>query len=431
MRRELGDEYVDALYRVYEGRIPPQADLVTYWFEKARAVVESNGACRIGLLATQGIRGGINRQVLERIKATGDIFMAWSDENWVLDGAAVHVSIIGFDDGSQTERMLDGRSVVKINPDLTEGPDTTTALPLRENANLCFRADEKGGPFELDAASASAMLAAPMNVNGRPNSDVLFRWINASDITGRPRGMWIIDFYGMTEGQAAEYEKPFEHLRSQIEREHEQAAANGEVMRPRARWWLHRRPGSEMREAVAGLKRYIGTIKTGKHRPFVWLDHSVLPDNALYIFARDDDYFFGVLHSRAHEVWARTLGTQLREAESGFRYTPTSTFETFPFPWPPGREPKDDALVRAIAEAARELVERRDAWLNPPDAKEEDLKERTLTNLYNESPTWLAEAHLRLDAAVFSAYGWPDKLADTEVLERSLALNHERAAMEG
>ncbi|HXH50524.1 MAG TPA: DNA methyltransferase, partial [Terriglobia bacterium] len=431
LRRELGDEYVDALYRVYEGRIPPQADLVTYWFEKARAVVESNGACRIGLLATQGIRGGINRQVLERIKATGDIFMAWSDENWVLDGAAVHVSIIGFDDGSQTERMLDGRSVVKINPDLTEGPDTTTALPLRENANLCFRADEKGGPFELDAASASAMLAAPMNVNGRPNSDVLFRWINASDITGRPRGMWIIDFYGMTEGQAAEYEKPFEHLRSQIEREHEQAAANGEVMRPRARWWLHRRPGSEMREAVAGLKRYIGTIKTGKHRPFVWLDHSVLPDNALYIFARDDDYFFGVLHSRAHEVWARTLGTQLREAESGFRYTPTSTFETFPFPWPPGREPKDDALVRAIAEAARELVERRDAWLNPPDAKEEDLKERTLTNLYNESPTWLAEAHLRLDAAVFSAYGWPDKLADTEVLERSLALNHERAAMEG
>ena len=91
----------------------------------------------------------------------------------------------------------------------------------------------------------------------------------------------------------------------------------------------------------------------------------VLCNQQTLVFARDDDYFFGVLHSRIHEVWARRMGTQLREAESGFRYTPTTTFETFPFPWPPGREPADDPRVRAIAAAAADLVAKRDAWLNP------------------------------------------------------------------
>jgi type II restriction/modification system DNA methylase subunit YeeA len=428
LRTELGDEYVNSLYSVYEGRIAPQSDLVTYWFEKARARVEAKVAKRVGLLATQGIRGGINRQVLERIKSSGDIFMAWGDKEWSLDGAAVHVSLIGFDGGYQTERLLDGHSVKSINADLTDKADTTTAFRLKENANLCFRADEKGGPFDIENCEAQTMLTAPVNVNGRPNSDVLCKWVNASDITGRSRGKWIIDFDGKTLEQAADYERPFEYLTKQIERERLEAAANGKETKPRDRWWLHRRPGTEMREAVAELRRYIGTIATGKYRPFVWLDHSVLPDHQLYIFARDDDYFFGVLHSHLHEVWARAQGTQLREVESGFRYTPTSTFETYPFPWPPNHEPKDSPLVEAIAEAARELVAKRDAWLNPPDANSEELKKRTLTNLYNARPSWLAEAHRKLDAAVFAAYGWPVTLTDAELLERLLALNHERAA---
>jgi hypothetical protein len=146
------------------------------------------------------------------------------------------------------------------------------------------------------------------------------------------------------------------------------------------------------------------------------------------VFARDDDYFFGVLHSKVHELWARGTGTQLREAESGFRYTPTSTFETFPFPWPPGQEPADDPRVGAIAAAARDLVAKRDAWLHPPGADAATLKARTLTALYNARPTWLDGAHARLDAAVLAAYGWPADLPDTAILERLLALNAARAA---
>jgi alkylation response protein AidB-like acyl-CoA dehydrogenase len=83
--------------------------------------------------------------------------------------------------------------------------------------------------------------------------------------------------------------------------------------------------------------------------------------------------------------------------------------------------------MEAITAAARELVEKRDAWLNPPDANEDELKKRTLTNLYNARPTWLAEAHRKLDEAVFAAYGWPPDIFDDDILTRLLALNHERA----
>ena len=127
------------------------------------------------------------------------------------------------------------------------------------------------------------------------------------------------------------------------------------------------------------------------------------------------------------------MGTQLRDAESGSRYTPSTTFETYPFPWPPGTEPTEDAdpRVKAIADATRELVRLRDTWLNEPGLSEADLKKRTLTNLYNQRPDWLSVAHRTLDAAVFAAYGWPDTLSDDEILARLLALNLERAAGQG
>ncbi len=108
MRASLGDEYVDDLFSVYQGRIAHEADFVCYWHEKARAMIAAGTCERVGLLATQSIRAGANRQVLDRVKETGDIFMAWADEPWVVEGAAVRVSIVGYDDGSQKTRVLNG-----------------------------------------------------------------------------------------------------------------------------------------------------------------------------------------------------------------------------------------------------------------------------------------------------------------------------------
>ena len=429
MRGELGDGYTNDLHALYGGRLPHFSDLCCYWFEKARALIEQGKAKRAGLLGTQGIRGRHNRVVLQRIKDTGDIFMAHSDRQWTLDGAAVHISIVGFDNGTEKERAIDGEATSEIiNANLTTGADTTLAKRLKENRNISFEGQSPKARFDISPDIAGLMLAQPPNVNGRPNSDVVLSVMNGRDITERSRGMYTINFGLMSFDEACQYEMPFEH----VERVVKPARINNRIRWRAENWWLYGSPASAMRKALKGLERYIATPRVSKHRIFVWVKAGVVCNDATDVFARDDDYTFGVLHSRLHEAWARAMGTQLREAESGFRYTPTTCFETFPFPRPTGEQRE------AIAAAARDLNRLRDGWLNPVDAEGNpvmvrvDLRRRTLTNLYNEyeSHTWLVNVHERLDAAVADAYGWDADLSDAEALERLLGLNLERAGEE-
>jgi type II restriction/modification system DNA methylase subunit YeeA len=213
LRAELGNEYVDALFSAYRGRVSREADLICYFFEKAREKIASCQAKRAGLLATNSIRGGANREVLRRIKETGDIFMAWDDEPWVLEGAAVRISIVGFDDGTELMRTLDGAPVTTINADLTASLDITAAPRLCENEGIAFQGDIKGGAFDIPAELAARWLALPNNPNGRPNSDIVRPWANGLDITRRHRNVWIVDFgVDMPLDQAALYEAPFEHV---------------------------------------------------------------------------------------------------------------------------------------------------------------------------------------------------------------------------
>ena len=212
-------------------------------------------------------------------------------------------------------------------------------------------------------------------------------------------------------------------------------------------WWRHARPRIEMRQAISNINRYIATPAVAKHRVFIWLDSTILPDQALLAMARDDDTTFGILHSRFHELWSLRMCTWLGKGNDP-RYTPTTCFETFPFPASVLSDPNPDARFPAIAEAARRLVELRDNWLNPPewvkrvpevvpgypdrllpvdDKAAAELKKRTLTNLYNQRPAWLENAHRNLDAAVAAAYGWPADLSDDEILRRLLELNLERS----
>lgn len=411
IRGQLKDPYTEPLFQLYGGRIPSYSDYCCYWFEKSRQMVVDGKAKRVGLLATQGIRGGASRRVLERVKDSGDIFLAYSDREWVLDGAAVHVSIVCFDDGAQTERELDGESVPNINANLMAGADLTTAQRLQENAGISFIGDMKKGKFEITAEIASEMLSETGNPNGCPNSDVVRPWINALDITRRARNMWIIDFdMNMTEYEAAQYESPFEYIKEHVKPFREKVRNQLE----RRRWWVHGRTAPDLRRAVKCLDRYIATPRVSKHRLFVFMSSKVLPDGAIVVIARDDDYTFGVLHSRIHELWALTMGTQL---ETRPRYSHTATFETFPFPHPTS-EQRD-----AIATAAHELDQLRENW-RAADPK------RTLTDLYNSNPTWLQNAHANLNNAVADAYGWPADLPNHQILESLLALNLRRHAQE-
>ena len=319
----------------------------------------------------------------------------------MLEGAAVHISIIGFDDGSEVNRELDGQPVAAINANLTSGSDLTAAKRLQENLGIAFMGDTKGGPFDIPGELAQEMLNS-LNPHGRSNTEVVKPWVNGRDITDRRRGMWIIDFGDMPLEQAALYEAPFEYVNAHVK----PMRVNNRRALYANNWWWHMEPRPGMRKALQRVERYIATPRVSKHRLFVWMRNDTLSDSAIIAIVSDDDYTFGVLHSRFHEVWALAMGTQL---ETRPRYTPTTCFETFPFPRPA------DAQRQAIAESAAELNRLR----------ENDT--RTLTNLYNQRPTWLDNAHRALDAAVADAYGWPADLAEADILERLLALNLERA----
>lgn len=446
MRAELGDEYVNALRKLYAGRVPGGADLVCYWFEKARAHIEQGKAKRAGLLATNSIRQAANREVLKRIKQSGDIFMAVADREWILEGASVRISIVGFDDGTETEKTFstdgsDFTPVKNIAPDLTASVDITIAKPLAENVNLSFIGVQKSGAFDITYEQAKIFLGAT-NISEKLNSNVIRPTANAQDVVGKWSNTWIIDFNQMSEDEAKQYEQPYAYVLENVKPERMQ----NRRARTAQNWWLHgeNRPG--MRQAMKNLSRYIAVPFTSKHRVFVWMDLEILPSNLLVAIARDDDYFFGVLHSKIHEVWSLRMGTSLGPTP---RYTPNTTFETFPFPFVPGKEDVTDARYQAIAAAAKQLHEERSAWLNPhpptpaPLRREGEMKDRTLTNLYNalnvfrgkETMSVKAAAgdfaprldtlHTALDAAVCAAYGWDVSILQDEeaILRELLALN--------
>ena len=446
LRGALGGEYVEALQRLCGVRLHGEADLVCHWFDKVGRLVAEGRLARAGLVATNSIRGGRNRAVLDQIvDGGGAIFDAWSDEPWVIDGAAVRVSLVCF--ARKDARLpvrLNGKEASLIATDLTAGTaDLTKARKIARNADHAFMGDIKGGAFDVPGDMAREWLRLPANPNGRPNADVLRPWMNGMDVTRRPAGKWIVDFgFAMDESSAALYEAPFAHVA-----EHVRPMRRRGRHRARARlWWRHVSPGAETWRMLDGLSRFIATPAVAKHRLFVWLDARICPDHQLIVVARDDDTTFGILHSRFHEMWSLRLGTSL---ENRPRYTPTTTFETFPFP--EGLSPDvsaseyaEDPCAAAIAEAARRLVELRDRWLNPPEWAEwidepfpgypgrsiprdeaagEKLKNRTLTKLYNDRPQWLADSHMALDAAVAAAYGWPADIADEDALRKLLTLN--------
>jgi type II restriction/modification system DNA methylase subunit YeeA len=309
--------------------------------------------------------------------------------------------------------------------------------------------DTKGGAFDIPGELARTWLQLPTNPNNRRNAEVLRPWRNGQDITRRSADKWIIDFgWEMSEEEASLFEAPFRYVQARVFLER----SKNRLESHRMRWWRHLRPRPDLMGKLAPLARYIVTPTVAKHRVFVWLESAVTPDHQLIAITRNDDITFGILHSRFHELWALRLGTSLEDRP---RYTPSTTFETFPFPQ--GLTPNiraeqyaDDPRAQKIA-AAKRLDELRNNWLNPPDlvtrvpevvkgfpdrilpkdeAAAQVLKTRTLTNLYNEQPVWLNNAHRALDEAVAEAYGWKAEMSDDEMRAKLLTLNLERAGAE-
>ncbi|MGD9508471.1 MAG: class I SAM-dependent DNA methyltransferase, partial [Geminicoccaceae bacterium] len=193
MKRTLGVEITEAIRYNYSGRLPGFTDLVCYWFENARTLIESGEVERVGLVATNSIRKNTNLPVMHRITATTRIYEAWSEEKWTIDGAAVDVSFVCFGQNDAQSVRLNGNLVATINPDLTSGLNLTLTQPLRENRNGAFLGIQKSGPFDVLGAVARAWMTEPANPNGHSNADVLKPYWNSDDLTDRPRDIWLID----------------------------------------------------------------------------------------------------------------------------------------------------------------------------------------------------------------------------------------------
>jgi hypothetical protein len=470
MRGTLGEEITERIRRVYTGRLAPFSDLVCYWFEKCRSMIAARNARRCGLVATKAIAKNVNLPVLVRLSADARIFDAWQNEPWVINGAAVRVSIVCF--AREGELVggprLNGDEVDRINPNLTTGIDTTAVRSLPENANSVFIGIQQSGPLTVARDLALKWLQSPLNPNGRPNSDVLSAYVSTDDIVGRPTERFLIDFpAGMDEAAASEFEGPFEYLRLAMYDPHR----NGQLVSfPEYRisspdqnsaWWEPHRRRAAMRAALRSVETYLATAETTEHRVFRFLPATAVPDKTLYVFPQLGMVGFGILQSRIHEIWTTYFGNRIG-AGNQRRYNASFVYLTFPFPQglTPNIAPADyadDPRAQAIATAAKRLNELRENWLNPPDlARSEpevlsgypdrvvpideeaakELTRRTLTNLYNQRPTWLEHAHRAVDEAVADAYGCGDDfraglLTDERVLQRLFQLNQLRARSSG
>lgn len=475
MRDGLGDGYVEALRLAWKKFKPSSWDFVMFWWHQAAETVRDKMAESFGFITTNSIHQTFNRRCLEPF-LTNDrkpiaIIFAIPDHPWVDsgDGAAVRIAMTvcrrgaleGLIRGLSFEKRLDEgdfevrfRHVSgKISANLKCGADTLSTTLLRSN-HLISNTGVKlhGSGFILTEEQVDEMRS-----NGE-SRDIIFGYRNGGDLTGISRRVKVIDADGLTaEELRSEYPRIYNHLLTHVKPERDQ---NNERYR-RENWWLFGRKNTELRKALDGLRRYISTVETSKHRFFTFLDHTIRPDNKLINIGSPDASYLCVLSSAIHVSWTLANGSQNGPTPV---YVKTRCFETFPFP---------DLTDRAnLTETLRTLGERLDSHRKARQAEHPDL---TLTGMYNvleklrkDEPltdkektihnlglvSLLKQIHDDIDIAVVQAYRkdgarepliteeehkelpLADRLArgdealEQKILQFLVDLNHERAAEE-
>ncbi|MDO3397969.1 N-6 DNA methylase [Nocardioides sp. SOB44] len=437
MADELGAGYVGELAERYPN--PGVSDFVTYWFPLAHDALPDGG--RAGFVATQAIRDGDSRKrSLDYITTNdGHIFDAVSSQTWSGD-AAVTVSIVNWVKGSPFEPSektlwLDNGElrlpVEVVPPSLRAVTDVRKAVDLAVNKRpkSCFQGQTTGNVagFRLSRSAAKDMATRD------PGSGEYIHPMLSADPMIKTLGIsqYVIDLPHTDSIKVhAEASGALDHLRATVLPTRESAAAderrNNEeslAANPRYKrkkhhskfleyWWRHAYRRDDMLSAVAALprERYIAlSIVAAADRMSIYnfVGAGVRPDASLQVFAFDDDYSFGILSSSLHRAW---LDERCSKLETRPRYTPTTVWNTFP--WPAN---VTDFQVAAIAEATKNIIEARESYLDHGI---------TLGRMYDalrvsgSSP--LRDLHDALDAAVLDAYGFAP---GDDLLAQLLALN--------
>ncbi len=461
VRRRLGDGYFDALFATTD--VPESADFVMHWWDKAAVAVRKSGTRRFGFVTTNSITQVFSRRVIAKHMTCKDrlsVLFAIADHPWVdeRDGAAVRIAmtvagkgkaegqLLSVSDESGAPETIEFKSESDaISCDLRVGVDLTSTIALKANEDLCSPGVKlHGDGFIVSGEAAKNLLpdapdAAAIRT-GDQTEAVIFEYRNGRDLAARSRGVKVIDLYGLNERQVRDrYPAIYQHLSNAVRPQREGQAAKSptaDAKQYAEKWWLFGKPRPELRKALHGIRRYIATIETAKHRVFQFLPKSVLPDNMLVCIALSDAFHLGVLSSRMGVVWALEKGGTLEDRP---RYNKTQCFDPFPFP-----ADVPEALKHQIRAEGESLDALRKRVL-------EDHDDLTLTKLYNvlealrEGRTLsdqerdihdrglvslILQHHQAIDALVGQAYGWPADLSDEEILTRFVALNKERAAAE-
>jgi len=460
LRESLGDGYVEALWKAYP-KMPQSADLVMFWWDKAALAARGydpkngKGTRRFGLITTNSLRQTFNRRVLEPhlddAKKPLSLLFAIPDHPWVDTqfGAAVRIAMTVGALGNRTGQLLmisteskekneaDGRVVSfnqqigKIFANLQIGADLAGAKSLLANEGLSSRGVMLFGAGFIIAVPEAKQLGLGL-VDGLEKHIRKYR--NGRDLAATPRGVMVIDLFGLTEVEVRErFPAVYQHILDKVKPERDE---NRDKF-IRENWWVFGRPRSEIRPALKGLRRYVATVETMKHRVFQFLDADILPDNMLVAIALDDAADLATLSSRCSVIWSLAAGGRLGVGNDP-RYNKSRCFDPFPFP----------ELTESQKAALRTLGEELDAHRKRQQATHPKL---TLTQMYNVLEKLsagttiegkdkeiydhgligiLKDIHDRIDAAVAEAYGWPVDLSDEEILFRLVALNKERAAEE-
>lgn len=447
MREALGDGYTESLRRTYK-KLPSSIDFVMYWWHVAAELTQNGKLQRFGLITTNSLRQTFNRRVVQShldAKKPLSLTFAIPDHPWVdaAEGADVRIAMTVATSGNNegllrlitSEKKSNGDDIDvyfddqkgNIQADLTIGANVAGSFPLRANERLSNRGMMLfGSGFIISGDEVDSLY------QGNDAELIIRPYLNGRDLTQNPRGLFVIDLYGMTEDEVkVKFPEIYQWIYERVKPERDQNR-NRKI---RESWWLHGRPRPELRDAIDGLNRFIATVETSKHRFFTFINHTIVPDNKLINFALDDAYSLGILSSSIHVDWVLATGSMLGPTPV---YVKTTSFEKFPFP---------DAIEEQKTRI-RTLAEQLDTHRKRQQAQHPSL---TLTDMYNvlekvraEEPlnakektiheqgliSILKQIHDDLDEAVFAAYGWSPTLTDEEILQHLVDLNAERAAEE-
>jgi hypothetical protein len=458
IRDWLGDGYTKAIRSAYRG-VPESADFVMYWWQRAAELTRAGRLRRFGFVTTNSITQVFDRKVVgQNLNAAKDplsLVFAIPDHPWLKalspdETAATRVAAVRIamtvgergehqghlyrvvsegDTGTEGTAVELAERTGRIFADLRIGVDVAGASALKANEGLCCPGVKLHGAGFIVTHEVAASLGLG-RIKGLERH--IRPYLNGRDLTGTSRDRMVIDLFGL---EAAEVRKSFPEVYQWVHDRVKPVRAQNRRATYSEKWWVFGEPRANFRPALKGLSRYISTVETAKHRIFVFLDASILPDNRLVNFALEDAFFFGVLSSIVHVTWTLAAGGTLEDRPI---YTKTRCFDTFPFP----------VCTEAQKETIRGVSERLDAHRKRQQALAAWL---TLTEMYNvlekitsgeeltadERTAYdagligiLGELHDELDAAVFAAYGWPVGLTNEEILGNVVALNEQRRAEE-